>query len=345
MPRGQVRSEAVRAAGPEGGRVLHDYRNSIRGFSVRIAPEGLQRMQAKNPRIAFCEQDRIITLAPPPGKGPGSGGGGGTGETVPWGITRVNGGSAASSHRAWVIDTGIDMDHPDLNVDTANSHNCVSSGKDTGPEDLNGHGTHVAGIIAAIKNNDAGVVGVAPGSLVVAVRVLDRRGSGSYSDVICGVDWVAEKATAGDVANMSLGGPPSQALDDAVLAASNIAMFTIAAGNAGADATNYSPARVNGTNVYTISAIDKSDNLTSWSNWGQPVDYAEPGLSIESTWKDGGYNTISGTSMAAPHLAGILLFCTTKDADERCAINAPKIAGNDDNDEKDDPIGELPPLE
>lgn len=329
VSRGQVRSEAVRAAGPEGGRVLRDYRNSIRGFSVRIAPEGLQRMQARNPLIAYCEQDRIITLAPPAGKGPGSGNDGGTsGESTPWGITRVGGAGNGDNltATAWVIDSGIDLDHPDLDVDVGRSADFTGSRK--GPEDENGHGTHVAGTIAAI-DNEYGVIGVAAGAKVVAVRVLDRRGSGSYSGVIAGVDYVAANGQLGDVANMSLGGPPSQALDDAVFAASAKVKFAIAAGNDGADASNYSPARVNGENIYTISAIDKSDSLTSWSNWGSPVDYAEPGLSVESTWKDGGYNTISGTSMAAPHAAGILLLG---------AINTAGTAGND-NDGKPDPIG------
>lgn len=329
VPRGQVRSEAVRAAGPEGGRVLRDYRNSIRGFSVRIAPEGLQRMQARNPLIAYCEQDRFITLAPPAGKGPGSDDGGGTSaESTPWGITRVGGPIDVSTltATAWVIDSGIDLDHPDLNVDVPRSADFTGSRK--GPEDENGHGTHVAGTIAAI-DNDFGVVGVAAGAKVVAVRVLDRRGSGSYSGVIAGVDYVAKNGKAGDVANMSLGGPPSDALDAAVLKASANVKFTIAAGNDGADASNYSPARVNGENIYTISAINDTDSLTSWSNWGLPVDYAEPGLSIESTWKDGGYNTISGTSMAAPHAAGILLLG---------AISSDGTAGND-NDGYPDPIG------
>jgi hypothetical protein len=329
VSKGQVRSEAVRAAGPEGGRVLRDYRNSIRGFSVRIAPEGLQRMQTRNALIAYCEQDRIITLAPPPGKGPGSGDGGGTsGQSTPWGITRVGGAVESSNltRTAWVIDSGIDLDHPDLNVDVV--HSVDFTGSRNGPDDENGHGTHVAGTIAA-KDNGIGVVGVAAGAKVVAVRVLDRRGSGSYSGVIAGVDYVAELGKDGDVANMSLGGPPSKALDDAVFAASARVKFAIAAGNNGADASNYSPARVDGPNIYTISAINVSGSLTSWSNWGLPVDYAEPGLSVESTWKDGGYNTISGTSMAAPHAAGILLLGAIKT--DGTVVN--------DSDDIPDPIG------
>lgn len=333
--RGQVRAEAVRAAGPEGGRVLHDYKNSIRGFSVRISPEGVAKMQARNPHIAYCEPDRIVTLGPPPGKGPGGGGGGGGGETpseeTPWGVQRVFGQSSnpsyavpdyVGSNRAWVIDTGIDMDHPDLHVDATKSRNFVSKGKDTGPEDLNGHGSHVAGTIAAM-NNGAGVVGVAPGVLVVAVRVLDRNGSGSWSDVLAGIDHVACQAANNDVANMSLGGSKSDAINQAVEGAayqSNVGSgcvgagqaknvkFALAAGNESTDAGTRSPASANGDNIFTIAAFSLGDNWASFSNYGKPpVDFAEPGVSIKSTWKDGGYNTISGTSMAAPHAAGLLL--------------------------------------
>ncbi|HYQ57861.1 MAG TPA: S8 family serine peptidase, partial [Draconibacterium sp.] len=165
-----------------------------------------------------------------------------------------------------------------------------------------------AGTIAAIDNN-LGVVGVAAGAKVVAVRVLDRRGSGTVSGVIAGVDYVADNASSGDVANMSLGGGISKTLDNAVLAASSSCTFVLAAGNESDDANNHSPARVGdeSTNVYTISACDINDNWAYFSNYGNAVDYCAPGYSIKSTWKDGGYNTISGTSMAAPHAAGVLL--------------------------------------
>jgi subtilisin family serine protease len=174
--------------------------------------------------------------------------------------------------------------------------------------DENGHGTHVAGTIAAI-NNSIGVVGVAPGAPVVAVRVLNKRGSGSNSGVIAGVDYVSQTAAPGDVANMSLGGGISQALDDAVAAAAAKGIrFALAAGNDAANANGSSPARVNGPNIYTVSAFGQGDVFASFSNFGNPpVDYAEPGVGILSTWLAGGYNTISGTSMATPHLAGLLL--------------------------------------
>lgn len=158
------------------------------------------------------------------------------------------------------------------------------------------------------------MVGVAADALVIPVKVLNSRGSGSYSGVIAGVNYVGGNGKTGDVANMSLGGPVSDALDDAVeSAAAKGIKFAIAAGNSAADAANYSPARANGTNIYTVSSMAKGDVWSSFSNFGNPpVDFCAPGSSILSTWKDGGYNTISGTSMAAPHVAGILLLGSVK---------------------------------
>ncbi len=219
------------------------------------------------------------------------------------------GGSAdGAGLTAWVIDTGIDLDHPDLNVDVGRSANFIWRGRNT-PNDGNGHGTHVAGTIGAI-DNECDVVGVAAGATVVAVRVLDNSGSGSYAGVIAGVDYVAANAAADDVANMSLGGPRSQALNDAVEGAAGQGVwFALAAGNSSNDANNYSPASAEHANIFTVSAIDSTDTFAWFSNYGNPpVDCAAPGVSVLSTKKGGGTTTFSGTSMAAPHVAGLLLF-------------------------------------
>jgi len=315
VPQSQVPSVASDMGRTHAATVGHVYSSSIHGFSARMSSAQAAAL-ANDPRVKYVEPDRVIALAPPPGKGkPGGGDGGGGGapaQETPWGVADVGGtGTFDEQITVWIIDTGLDLDHPDLNVDQTRSRNFVSRGKDS-PNDGNGHGTHVGGTIGAIDNT-FGVVGIAPGVTLVAVRVLDNNGSGSYSDVIAGVDYVAANGAAGDVANMSLGGPVSTALDNAVAAcgAAGIRM-AIAAGNDGDDASNYSPSRVNGTNIYTVSAHDQSGCLTSWSNYGNstngsPVDFAAPGLNILSTWKGGGYNTISGTSMATPHVAGLLV--------------------------------------
>lgn len=290
------------------------YGYTIEGFAAALSDEQLQILRT-DPRVKSIEPDYLIILAPPDGRGPNKdteegGGGGSTSQTTPWGITRVNGGTNYTGNNvAWILDSGVDLNHEDLNVDTSNAFNAFTKGKDgSSPDDGNGHGTHVAGTIAAIDNN-VGVVGVAAGATVVPVKVLDSRGSGSYSGVIAGVDYVGANGSAGDVANMSLGGPKSTALNNAVIAAaSNGIRFTLAAGNESQNANNVSPASANGSNIYTISAMRQGDTWASFSNYANPpVDYCTPGVGIESSWKDGGYRTISGTSMAAPHMAGILL--------------------------------------
>ena len=300
--------------------IVNVYSRTVNGATLKLSKAQLEQLKGKK-EIKYIEQDRIVTFAPPcgtPNGGPCEDPGPdpdpvdpGTGtQETPYGILRVNGvANYTGTNVAWVVDSGVDLDHPDLNVDASRGFNAFTSGRDgKSAVDGNGHGTHVAGTIAAL-NNDFGVIGVAPGATVIPVKVLDSRGSGSYSGVIAGVDHVGANGKSGDVANMSLGGPVSQALDDAVLAASNKGIkFALAAGNESTDANNSSPARVNGNNIVTISAMNSSNNWASFSNFGNPpVDFAAPGVSVKSTWKDGGYNTISGTSMASPHAAGVLL--------------------------------------
>ena len=273
---------------------------AVLGFAADVDAAGLARLR-RDPAVKYAEPDRVFTLARP-------GGGTAPTEATPWGVTYVGGARDGSglSKKAWVIDTGIDLNHDDLNVDVASSVNFVA--RESSADDPNGHGTHVAGTIGA-KDNGIGVVGVAPGVAVVAVRVLDRRGSGTYSAIIAGVNHVASKAKAGDVANMSLGGGVSQALNDAVTAAAGKGiLFALAAGNESTDAGTTSPASAEHPNVYTVSAVGKDGCLASFSNYGAVVDVAAPGVSIPSTYKDNGYATLSGTSMASPHVAGLLLF-------------------------------------
>ncbi len=272
------------------------------GTALELTQQELEILKADR-RIKLIEQEQTynIVMGGPPGGGGGSGG-----QVTPWGVTRVGGAiDGTNSGKAWIIDSGIDLDHPDLNVDIANSVTFL--GGNSTPDDQNGHGSHCAGIVGA-KNNTEGSIGVATNATVVAVRVLDRRGSGSTSGVIAGVDYVAASAASGDAANMSLGGGVSTALDNAVIAASATCPFALAAGNESSDANNSSPARANGPNIYTVSSMADGDSWSYFSNYGNPpVDYCAPGSSVYSCYKNGGYSTLSGTSMAAPHVCGILL--------------------------------------
>ena len=282
------------------------YGSAIKGFSVKIAPGQLKKLQA-DPLVSYIEENQVVTLVQPDIKitgkpAPPTP----VGQSVPWGITRVNGGVSGVGKTAWIIDTGIDLDHPDLTVNTALGKSFIVGV--TSPDDDNGHGSHCAGIVAA-KNNTIGVIGVAAGATVVPVKVLNKRGSGTYDAIIAGVNYVAATGKPGDVANMSLGGGLSAALNTAVInAAATGIKFALAAGNESTDASTKSPASANGPNIYTISAMASGDIWASYSNYGNPpVDFCEPGSSIYSTYKGGGYATLSGTSMAAPHAAGILL--------------------------------------
>ena len=225
---------------------------------------------------------------------------------ITWNINRIGYGDGIGK-TAWIIDSGIDFDHPDLTVDQTRSRSFVEG--QTSADDQNGHGTHVAGIIGA-KNNSIGVLGVASGTFLVALKVLDKDGEGNLSYIIQALAYVNTTAEAGDVVNMSVGGESgSEILDQQVknTAAKGI-YFAIAAGNENKLANLNSPARVNNQNVYTVSAVDSLDNFASFSNYGNDVvDFAAPGVRILSTWMDNKYAYASGTSMAAPHVAGLLL--------------------------------------
>jgi subtilisin family serine protease len=281
---------------------LNVYSAGIPGFAVQMSENEALALE-KHPNVRGVWQDMMFILAKPaPSPVPLP-----TPEVTPPGISRVGGGATyTGTKRAWIIDTGIDLDHADLNVDVARGKTFVT--RTTTPNDDNGHGTHCAGIVAA-RDNDGGVVGVAAGAPVVPVKVLDKRGSGAMSVIIQGVDWVTANGLAGDAANMSLGGGIYEPLDLEVVQMGAKGIFVaLAAGNESDDANNHSPARANGINIYTISACDKYDVFASFSNYGNPpVDYCAPGVSILSTYNNGGLASMSGTSMAAPHACGVLL--------------------------------------
>jgi hypothetical protein len=312
-----VGAAAADLAGRNGFTVRFLREHAAPGFSAVIPQARLAQVMA-DPRVAIVEPDGPVSLnLPRETAKPGSGGGGG--QTTPWGITRVGGAGDGTGKTAWIIDSGIDLAHTDLNTSRNCHANFVTKGQNS-PNDGNGHGTHVAGTVAA-KNNGQDVVGVAANAFVCAVRVLDNSGSGTWEGVLNGVNYVAANGVSGEVANMSLGGSGTNAtLEAAVANVGSLGIrMVLAAGNNGAHAGGFTPARVNGNNVYTISAIASNDCLTSWSNYGNPpVDYAAPGASVLSTKKGGGTTTMSGTSMAAPHAAGVLLLGNARTSGYAC---------------------------
>lgn len=278
----------------------------VKGFIAHISDA--EAAQLKNdPRVANIEQDQVVScgtvvtgvLTTANGT-----------QTTPWGISKIGGAGDGTGKTAWIIDSGIDPNHTDLNVDKTRSASFLISGQAgtiTSPWDEFGHGTRVAGILGA-KNNDYGTVGVAANATLVSVRVLDKNGAGTLGGLYKGINYVYNNGKAGDVANISILGGASLTIDNAVksLAAKGV-FVAIAAGNSAVNCSNNSPQRVNATNVYTVSAMDQNGAFWSSSDYGQPVDFTAPGVNVYSTMLGGGYGYGTGTSFASPYLAGILL--------------------------------------
>ena len=237
-------------------------------------------------------------------------------EILPWGVDRIDadlvwdndepklevdpGANAGGGIKVAILDTGIDLDHPDLQANIKGGINTINPRKS--PDDDNGHGTHVAGIIAAV-DNAVGVIGTAPEAWLYAVKVLNRQGSGYVSDIIEGLQWCI--ANGMQVVNMSFGTSSDvQSLHDAIVGAYNNGIVLVAAaGNSGpADNTVLYPAKY--PEVIAVSATDENNCIAEWSSRGPEVELAAPGNNVYSTFKGGGYATISGTSMASPHVAG-----------------------------------------
>lgn len=308
-----------------GAQVRRTYRSALKGFAASMSPAAVSALRERG-EVAYVEPDAVVSVFS---------------QTIPTGIARIAAPLHPYFHAATdidiaIIDTGIEATHPDLNY--FNGMDFTGEGLFDG----HGHGTHVAGIAAA-KDNDFGVVGVAPGARLWAVKVLDSSGSGSFSNVIAGLDYVAQHADEIEVANMSLGGTGYlQAMRDAVTGCVNRGVVVVvAAGNSSADV--YGADEVLGTSddtipaafpeCLTVSAMADTDSqigalgpgtqycgddqLASFSNhsiaadvsnpvisWGAAIDLAAPGVNVFSTYKGGTYATLSGTSMASPHVAG-----------------------------------------
>jgi subtilisin len=313
---GSVGTVASRQADRVGADLVGVYSQAIKGYTAEMSAADAARLRS-DPNVAFVERDQMLHITQ-------------TGPAVPTGVRRINAPAnpnididGVDDNRinvdVAIIDTGVSA-HSDLNV--VARVNCSTGVCVTGGTDANGHGTHVAGTVAAI-DNATGVVGVAPGARIHSVRVCNVFGQCSLSAIIAGVNYVTARASTIEVVNVSLGGPGSSgALNTALTNSVNAGVvYAVAAGNSNQNASGFFPA--SHPDVITVSAIADSDGLAggtggapscrtgerddfkaTFSNYGATVEVAAPGVCIRSTWNNGGFNTISGTSMATPHVTG-----------------------------------------
>jgi subtilisin family serine protease len=276
----------------DGGiKAKHVYSAVLNGFTAELKPQQLAALQ-KNPNIALIEQDQEVTIET-------------TQTNPPWGLDRIDQralplsgtytyNTTASNVNAYIIDTGIQTGHPEFEGRATNPY--TYPGGSAG--DCNGHGTHVAGTVGSRT------YGVAKQVRLYGIKVLDCNGSGTWSNIIAGMDWVRLNARKPAVANMSLGGGFSSSVNNAATNLSNSGVFlAVAAGNSSANACNYSPASA--ANVTTVGSTTSSDARSSFSNTGSCVEIYAPGSSIRSTYPTNSTASLSGTSMASPHVAGV----------------------------------------
>lgn len=285
-----------RSSRARGAKVHHEYDAALRGYAATMTDEEVERLR-QDPRVAYIEADQTVSVAQT------------SQSPATWGLDRIDQRSlplngtytydrTGAGVNAYIIDTGIRASHTQFGGRIVGGATAISDGR--GSDDCNGHGTHVAGTVGGSTH------GVAKQVTLVPVRVLGCTGNGSLSGVIAGVDWVTRTHSKPAVANMSLGGGVATSLDDAVRnsVAAGVT-YVVAAGNSNANACNGSPARV--SQALTVGASTSTDMRSSFSNWGSCVDILAPGSSITAPWhtSNTATNTISGTSMAAPHVAGV----------------------------------------
>lgn len=281
-----------------GGSVIKELPNA-KSVAANVSEQTVNSLKREFGDSLFFEKDIVYSI----NRQPGGGSPAQPAQTVPWGIDRIGALSAHLSSRGMgvtvcVVDTGVDLDHPDLEQNIVGGLNTINPRRTA--DDDNGHGTHVSGIIAAV-DNAIGVIGVAPNAKIFAAKGLSKSGTGFASDLAEGIYECINRGT--QVVNMSWGSSaPSTTIYNALVSAYNAGLILVAAAGNEASSVGY-PAAF--PQVLAISAVDSNMQLAYFSNYGPEIDYAGPGVNINSTYKGGTYRVFNGTSMSSPHVAGV----------------------------------------